>query len=154
MDFCHFVFHCNRFRGTWERLIKKRRATTLKLVKPNLDDRFQRGQPFQTPFGFPVWFPFQIQKFTHRLCFFHFPEFARGVRFHTRTRSNNESDSTVLTVAIYIYILHNSKLFYDSNDIRRWGSNLIGTLGYQCMWYNCFCYWWRNNYNNNYNTFL
>jgi len=42
VDFVHVILRGSRFRGTWAWLIKNRRATTLKLVKPIFDGRHRR----------------------------------------------------------------------------------------------------------------
>ncbi|XKL63430.1 hypothetical protein PGB90_005794 [Kerria lacca] len=61
MDVCHVILCGSRFRGTRAWLIKNRRATTLKLVKPIFDSLHRRRRVIvhiiQALFDFAAHFP-------------------------------------------------------------------------------------------------
>jgi len=92
VDFCHVILRGSRFRGTWAWLIKNRRATTLKLVKPIFDGRHRKSRvtvhSIQALFDFAARFPFQKQESNYRpiLLFLHFSKIRGHVRFHTQSK--------------------------------------------------------------------
>jgi hypothetical protein len=106
--FFHVILHGSYFRGTWAWLIKNRRVTTLKLVKPIFDSHHRRRRvtvhSIQALFDFAARFPFQKQESNHQpiLLFFHFSKICRHTRFHMLSKQNYESNSAeILTVAVY-----------------------------------------------------
>ena len=117
VDFFHVILHGIRFRCIWAWLIKNRRATTLKLVKPIFDGRQRRrsvtAYSIQALIDCAARYPFQKQESNHRplLVLFHFCKIRGHARFHTRSKQNYESNSTeILTVGVYENVPHDSTI--------------------------------------------
>ena len=88
----------SRFRGTWAWLIKNRRATTLKLVKPILDGRNRRRRVaihnIQALFDFAARFPLQIQESNYRPILI-FSIFVKSADTPVSTRGQNKATSSI-----------------------------------------------------------
>jgi len=94
--FWHLILRGSLFRGTWARLVKNRRATTLKLVKPIFEKRRRVTiHTIQALFDFAARFAFQKHESNHRpiLLFLHFSK----IRFHTQSKQNYESESAEIS---------------------------------------------------------
>lgn len=94
VDFCYVYLSCNSYRGVWTRLVKNRRETTFKLVKPIFNGRRRKESPYTKSKQSLRDFPFKNKKTNHRpiLLFFHFLKYADTQPFTRAQKRNNESD--------------------------------------------------------------